>query len=272
MTQWSRRKLLKSLAAASTAAVIPAKRARAQAASSTPASQPEIQITSVSAHTFRLSILAARDGSTGAIPSDGSLVRDSFGPPLATVREQPEHPVVAGNFKLTVSLHPVSITIANQRGLVVQQLGWTRAAESFHSPAETRLCSAWGRAVRNSTAADQPIECIADRAATSWRPTAVAFLSPGSSEHPAGRSFFTNHLARSTSPDLKASFYLQARSQRFLLICFLSVHRSRNHHGGILPAHGPRGDTPAMELWLPAIASHSCQSGRSDRRGKDLPR
>jgi alpha-glucosidase len=128
MTQWSRRKLLKSLAAASTAAVIPAKRARAQAASSTPASQPEIQITSVSAHTFRLSILAARDGSTGAIPSDGSLVRDSFGPPLATVREQPEHPVVAGNFKLTVSLHPVSITIANQRGLVVQQLGWDQSS------------------------------------------------------------------------------------------------------------------------------------------------
>ena len=124
MTQWSRRELLKSLAAASTAVAIPARLGRAQAADSVASSQLEIQVSSVSVHTFRLSILPSRDGATAAIPSEGSLVRESFGPPLATLREGPERPVAVGNFQLTVSFHPVSITIANQSGVVVQQLGW----------------------------------------------------------------------------------------------------------------------------------------------------
>jgi hypothetical protein len=136
MTPCSRRELLKHLAAASTAAVIPAPRARAQAASSTASPPLEIQITPVSVHTFRLSILPSRHGSTPAIPSDGSLVLESFGPPLVTLREETEQPVVVGNFKLTVALHPVSITIANQGGgVVVQQLGWDQStgALSFAS-------------------------------------------------------------------------------------------------------------------------------------------
>ncbi len=79
--QWNRRDVLKGLAAASTALTASLRKGLAE--ESTPASaQPvEIQITPISPHTFRLSILAVKNGSVGAIPSNGSLVRESWGTP-----------------------------------------------------------------------------------------------------------------------------------------------------------------------------------------------
>jgi len=121
--QWSRRDVLKGLAATSSAALIPPRLAIGQSGSAT-GSNVEIQITPISPHTFRLSIFPLKDGSIGSIPSDGSLVQESWGIPAAKLQSNPEHAIVAGNSRLKISFHPVSISISNERGDLIQQLTW----------------------------------------------------------------------------------------------------------------------------------------------------
>lgn len=67
--RWNRRDVLKGLVAASSAMFVPQ---QAKAGARPPEPQVEIQITPVSAFTFRLSILPANHGSVGDIPLDGS--------------------------------------------------------------------------------------------------------------------------------------------------------------------------------------------------------
>lgn len=121
--RWNRREVLKGLVVASTALVIPRKES-AQENTSTAAQQVEIQITPVSAHTFRLSMFPLNDGPTRSIPSDGSLVQESWGAPGATLRADPAHEIALGNLRLKVSFHPVSITVTDERGNVIQQFAW----------------------------------------------------------------------------------------------------------------------------------------------------
>ena len=76
--QWNRRDVLKGLAAASTAIVLPRDLQGSQQDEAIAAPPVEIQITPVSPHTFRLSILAVdKNGIVQAIPSDGPLVQKS---------------------------------------------------------------------------------------------------------------------------------------------------------------------------------------------------
>jgi alpha-glucosidase (family GH31 glycosyl hydrolase) len=130
--QWSRREILRGLAVASTTAMIPSQLAAGQTGSAT-GSQVEIQITPVSAHTFRLCLLPLKDISAGSIPFDGSLVQASWGNAVAKFRSDSEHPIAAGNSRLRISVHPVNIGISNERGDVIQQLTWdeTSGALSF---------------------------------------------------------------------------------------------------------------------------------------------
>jgi alpha-glucosidase (family GH31 glycosyl hydrolase) len=121
---WNRREVLKGLAAASTAMIIPPKQVAAQESAPAAGPQVEIQITPVSDHTFRLSILPLNRGAIGSILFDGSLVQESWGAPVAKVRSEPEHAIVVGNLRLKISFHPVSITIANERGDSIQQIAW----------------------------------------------------------------------------------------------------------------------------------------------------
>lgn len=123
MTQWNRREVLRSLAAASTAVILPARRATALP-SEFGAPNTEIHITAISAHTFRLTILPLNQGSAGSISSDGALVQKSFGAPTAKLRTNAEQPIVVGNFSLKVSVNPVTITIANSRGKEIQRFDW----------------------------------------------------------------------------------------------------------------------------------------------------
>jgi hypothetical protein len=92
---------LKGLAAASTAIVLPRDRPGSQPDEPIAAPQVEIRISSVSRHTFRLSILALdKNGIVQAIPFDGSLVQKSCGAPIAVLRGQSERTIAVGNLKL----------------------------------------------------------------------------------------------------------------------------------------------------------------------------
>jgi alpha-glucosidase (family GH31 glycosyl hydrolase) len=126
--RWNRRDVLKGLVAASSAMFVPK---QAKAGARPPEPQVEIQITAVSAFTFRLSILAANHGSVGDIPLDGSLVRKSWGSPIAKLRAAPTGTISAGNHRLKISFQPVSIEVANLQGDVIQQLAWDQNAGIF---------------------------------------------------------------------------------------------------------------------------------------------
>ncbi len=120
--KWNRRDVLKGLAAASTAMIVPP--AKLHAADS-PGASPravELQIGSVSPHTIRLSWLPLESAATGKIPLDGSLVQESWGEPLAKLRSQPDHPIIVGDSHLRISFDPLSITITDAHGEAIQKL------------------------------------------------------------------------------------------------------------------------------------------------------
>jgi alpha-glucosidase (family GH31 glycosyl hydrolase) len=126
--RWNRRDVLKGLLAASSA-MFASKEAKSGA--QLPEPQVEIQITPVSTCTFRLSILTLNNGSVGDIAMDGSLVRKSWGSPIAKLRAAPTRTISAGNLRLKISFEPVSIEVANLQGDVIQHLAWDENAGIF---------------------------------------------------------------------------------------------------------------------------------------------
>jgi alpha-glucosidase (family GH31 glycosyl hydrolase) len=126
-SQWNRRDVLKGLAAASTAAIIPSQVMTRDAAPDS-GQQVEIQITPISEHTFRLSIQRLRDGLPGPVASDGSLVQESWGASITRLRSEPEHPIAVGRLRLKVSFHPVGVAVANEHRDIIQQLAWDESA------------------------------------------------------------------------------------------------------------------------------------------------
>jgi hypothetical protein len=80
--RWNRREILKGVFAASAAmAVAPANAYGSDNDVEAPVRPIEVQLTSLSPHTFRLSLMPVKNGSVAAIPMDGSLVEDSWGVP-----------------------------------------------------------------------------------------------------------------------------------------------------------------------------------------------
>ncbi len=118
-SQWNRRDVLRGLTAVSTAALIPAKPDLAFGA---PDASIEIQITSVSQHTVRLSFLPTADAAP--IPLNGSLVKEDWGVPIRASQQQPGRETIIGNFRLKISWNPVSVTISDQKEKVIQQFDW----------------------------------------------------------------------------------------------------------------------------------------------------
>ena len=192
--QWNRRDVLKGLVAASSAALVRPTLSACRDDASTAAQPVEVQITPVSPHTVRLSILpVANNGSVGSIPFDGSLVQESWGTPIAKLRAEPGHTIVVGSIRIEISLRPVRVTATNERGDVIQQfrLGRQHRCSLFFS-LETHRYLVWGRVDPSSTAAAPSTSCAAGRAATSLLLTVAEFPFPGSSGRPGGRYFFTS--------------------------------------------------------------------------------
>src|SRR5215471_19748458 len=76
----------------------------------------EVQIAPVSPHTFRLTI-------GGKPTDDGTLVQESWGAPLATLRGQfPAQTVKAGGVAIKASSNPLSFAIETARGEAIHQL------------------------------------------------------------------------------------------------------------------------------------------------------
>jgi len=122
-TPWNRRQVLKTLAATSAALTLP--RGATDLNNLLPESTPdrEIQITSISEHTVKLSVLPITNAKTTPIPLDGSLVQTSWGEPIARWRGNPApQELMAGGLSVHVSANPIAFTISTLKGSRIQQL------------------------------------------------------------------------------------------------------------------------------------------------------
>jgi alpha-glucosidase (family GH31 glycosyl hydrolase) len=88
----------------------------------------EVRISSLSAHTFRVSVFAATRGG-GTVPGDGSLLRESWDGPITKLSgELAERAVKVGELSVKISPRPLTFTIAGPDGAVIQQLKLDRAS------------------------------------------------------------------------------------------------------------------------------------------------
>jgi alpha-glucosidase (family GH31 glycosyl hydrolase) len=83
----------------------------------------EIQLASVSASTFRLSLLPLQDGKPAEVVSDGSLVERSWAAPRAKLHGAiPEQTVKLGALRVKITPDPLTFAIETASGVLVQQL------------------------------------------------------------------------------------------------------------------------------------------------------
>ena len=107
-----RREVLKGAGAACAAFLLPAKVGAAPSGLRIVDEDAEILVTSISAHTLRLTILSIKDGKTSTVTSDGSLVREEWGPPEAKLSgELTSRRIALRNFNVNVSTSPLSFAI-----------------------------------------------------------------------------------------------------------------------------------------------------------------
>ncbi|HZS99246.1 MAG TPA: TIM-barrel domain-containing protein [Terriglobales bacterium] len=130
---WNRRRVIKQLIAVAGTLAVPAKRVFANSILGSACPECEIQISSVSANTVRLSILPIQDGVAGAISMDGSLVQSSWGAPLATLRgDWQAQPVNAGDLTVHAAPDPLTFTITTKKIETIQQLVVDRESGVVH--------------------------------------------------------------------------------------------------------------------------------------------
>jgi alpha-glucosidase (family GH31 glycosyl hydrolase) len=131
--QWKRREILKQIAVASTAMLLPNERVSANTALQVAGRDCEIQIASVSEHTLRVSVLPMDRGAVAEVPGNGSLVKGSWGPAIAKLRgEVRGQTVKCGGLNVRISPDPLAFSITSAKGEAVQQLSIDQAgAVSF---------------------------------------------------------------------------------------------------------------------------------------------
>jgi len=126
--QLKRREILKQMAAASTAMLLPGRVGAAGMNALSMGAQIagrdcEIQIAPVSEATLRLSILPIENGRARAVDGNGSLVQDSWSPAIAKWSGQwNAQTVKCGKMSVSFSLDPLTFAIANAKGATVQRI------------------------------------------------------------------------------------------------------------------------------------------------------
>ncbi|HLJ40567.1 MAG TPA: TIM-barrel domain-containing protein [Candidatus Acidoferrales bacterium] len=122
--RYDRREVLKGMSAACAAFLLPEEQVGAQSTLRIGGQDAGIQIGSVSKHTFRLSILPIqKDGRVAAIPTDGSLVRESWGTPIATLRGAVgARTIKAGGVNVRITADPLTFAIETDGAEQIQKI------------------------------------------------------------------------------------------------------------------------------------------------------
>ncbi len=122
--QFTRRDVVKAgLVAGATAIIKPACSEAPDLSLSIASTPVELNITTVSAHTVRLTIRPVYDGAAQQVISDGALFESERSPALAQIRSlSGVRKLRSGNLTISVSPRPLSMRIENEAGRVVQEL------------------------------------------------------------------------------------------------------------------------------------------------------
>lgn len=127
-TRLNRRQALKTMAVASTAAILPRRMTAETATQQVAGRDVEIQITVVSPHAFRLSILPIQRGKLTLVPDDGSLVRADWGAPLLTLRENfKKQTANCGKIIVEIVSDPLECIMTRNSGELIQRIKINRA-------------------------------------------------------------------------------------------------------------------------------------------------
>jgi alpha-glucosidase (family GH31 glycosyl hydrolase) len=125
--QYDRRQVLKVVGTTCAAFILPGMGFAGEGGFGPSEQGLEIRISSVSAHTFRLSIFSAKGG--GAVRSDGSLVQEVWDGPVTTLSgDFAERSVKAGDLSVKITRSPLEFTISGADGAAIQQLKVDRAS------------------------------------------------------------------------------------------------------------------------------------------------
>jgi alpha-glucosidase (family GH31 glycosyl hydrolase) len=125
---WNRRGVLKQLAIASAALALPADKVFATPANDSADRDLEVQISSVSAHTVRLTVLPLQHGKTAEISYFGALAREPWGGKVTRQRGRNTGQTIQfGELKVRVSTDPLSVAISSTDGSDIQTLAVDRA-------------------------------------------------------------------------------------------------------------------------------------------------
>ena len=141
----------------------------------------EIQLTSVSPHTFRLTVQPIVDGKLADIPDDGTLLHTTFGAPAAKLRGSVRAQTVKlGDLRVAFTPDPLAIAVTTaSRARPYSALRSIARPRSSPSPPAPLRFWGWAKAVRSSTAAATPSAWRAARAGTTCATSAAAFPSRG---------------------------------------------------------------------------------------------
>ncbi len=121
--RYRRREVLKGMTAACAAYLAPIKFPATSDNLQIAGQDVEVQVTAVSRHTLRLSVVPFKDGHLSPIPTDGSLVKDSWGEPSLKIRTAAHTETIrSGELTVRIGSSPLTFTIENQKAAKIQQL------------------------------------------------------------------------------------------------------------------------------------------------------
>lgn len=121
--RYRRREVLKGMTAACAAYLAPIKFPATSDNLQIAGQDVEVQVTAVSRHTLRLSVVPFKDGHLSPIPTDGSLVKDSWGEPSLKIRTAAHTETIrSGGLTVRIGSSPLTFTIENQKAAKIQQL------------------------------------------------------------------------------------------------------------------------------------------------------
>lgn len=120
----SRRRIVQGLSAAGVALLAPGGIRGADAGLRIAGRDVEIQLTSISAHTFRLTVQPIQDGRLAEIVDDGTLLQTAFGSPVAKFRGAARAQTVKlGELRVAFTPDPLAFSIETAKGERVQHIG-----------------------------------------------------------------------------------------------------------------------------------------------------